>query len=688
MKFKKLIEGFDWWNKEIKDTSTGKILYKNTKELLDVVKREFNAMSDEEIISIIGGKTSNLKKGGAYFVTSRGDIISVGEAISRDLYIHMDYFKAIISYIYYNLEGSENFPDFFDVYDIFRLRFDEMFQSLTYDRHWCRFNCGNTQTENRVYCVLPPVVPTFGQCEVLETFLIDGSTRKNDVGVYVITGEDLDDSDYHNYSFKEHSPEEIIKLIKRYYASGEFYESIKNFHRDTPRFPIVEGKLKGANIYVFTSAYSLWDWLKNQTEDIRILYDSNIDTYFACYAKDFVHSQMIEQADREGYYYKMDDFIDSIGTLQNYIEFGQNGGWIGEGEDEEYVYPYLYYIVFDPKEEWSIGDDAYDMAFNTSIGTFLTRDCDLAETNLYDKVKANMVENYIGSEFNGIVYHGSQNNNLKFKDNYPLYMTDDKELAQDFARGYVFGYDLSKDDVPTLYQVKLTLKNPYIIKNEDEYENLMDITNYNNVVPDMMKNGYDGFIYHDTDENFTYYTAFDPKNQVKIISKELVENFEQKIIFNKDSYTPIIIGGEEYSDNDRECEIYYGIIYDNKHIGNVAIDSNTIEGFEIYPEFEGQGLGRKTIKSLLEKHPEINFVESTPQVKQFWEKCGFKINYYNDDSGLYNMSLSESLNEKIVKIGSKWQVQSEKGRNMGTYDTKAEAEDRLRQVHYFKYRNK
>ena len=43
--------------------------------------------------------------------------------------------------------------------------------------------------------------------------------------------------------------------------------------------------------------------------------------------------------------------------------------------------------------------------------------------------------------------------------------------------------------------------------------------------------------------------------------------------------------------------------------------------------------------------------------------------------------------EKIVKIGNKWQVQSEKGRNLGTYDTKQEAEDRLKQVHYFKHVN-
>lgn len=45
------------------------------------------------------------------------------------------------------------------------------------------------------------------------------------------------------------------------------------------------------------------------------------------------------------------------------------------------------------------------------------------------------------------------------------------------------------------------------------------------------------------------------------------------------------------------------------------------------------------------------------------------------------------LQEKIVKKGNKWQVQSEKGRNMGTYDTKEEAEKRLKQVHYFKHIN-
>ena len=44
-----------------------------------------------------------------------------------------------------------------------------------------------------------------------------------------------------------------------------------------------------------------------------------------------------------------------------------------------------------------------------------------------------------------------------------------------------------------------------------------------------------------------------------------------------------------------------------------------------------------------------------------------------------------TLSERIVRKGSRWQVQSEKGRNMGTYDTRKEAEDRLRDIEMFKH---
>lgn len=50
------------------------------------------------------------------------------------------------------------------------------------------------------------------------------------------------------------------------------------------------------------------------------------------------------------------------------------------------------------------------------------------------------------------------------------------------------------------------------------------------------------------------------------------------------------------------------------------------------------------------------------------------------------MQFIKLIKSKIVKKDNKYQVQSEKGKNLGTYDSKEEAEERLRQVEYFKHK--
>jgi hypothetical protein len=47
----------------------------------------------------------------------------------------------------------------------------------------------------------------------------------------------------------------------------------------------------------------------------------------------------------------------------------------------------------------------------------------------------------------------------------------------------------------------------------------------------------------------------------------------------------------------------------------------------------------------------------------------------------------EEVYEVIKKVGGKWQVQSHKGRSLGTYDSEAAAKKRLGQVEYFKHKN-
>lgn len=51
------------------------------------------------------------------------------------------------------------------------------------------------------------------------------------------------------------------------------------------------------------------------------------------------------------------------------------------------------------------------------------------------------------------------------------------------------------------------------------------------------------------------------------------------------------------------------------------------------------------------------------------------------------MKLIRVIQSKIVKKDNKYQVQSEKGKNLGTYDTKEQAEKRLKQVEMFKHMN-
>ncbi len=47
-------------------------------------------------------------------------------------------------------------------------------------------------------------------------------------------------------------------------------------------------------------------------------------------------------------------------------------------------------------------------------------------------------------------------------------------------------------------------------------------------------------------------------------------------------------------------------------------------------------------------------------------------------------SMTKEVIEVIRKVKGGYRVLSEKGRNMGTYATKEEAEKRLRQIEYFK----
>lgn len=135
-------------------------------------------------------------------------------------------------------------------------------------------------------------------------------------------------------------------------------------------------------------------------------------------------------------------------------------------------------------------------------------------------MKFKLVEELLENKIDTIAYHGSQRSHLKFRSDYPLYLTNDKDLAIEFARGYAFNYDLQKEDEPTLYTVRIHIENPKLIKDYDEYDRLMDITNAYWSVEEMEKEGYDSAIYEE--DNLVYYMLFNPAQQAKIVKEEYV----------------------------------------------------------------------------------------------------------------------------------------------------------------------
>ena len=121
-------------------------------------------------------------------------------------------------------------------------------------------------------------------------------------------------------------------------------------------------------------------------------------------------------------------------------------------------------------------------------------------------------------------YHGSQQSDLQLSDE-PIYLSNSKRLAKQFALGYCFGFNLNENDYPTMYTIEVTMNNPLYIKTEDEYEELMDITNIDETKEYLKSNGYDGIIYQDEEyePDLIYYMPLNAKEQCKILNKEDVD---------------------------------------------------------------------------------------------------------------------------------------------------------------------
>ena len=141
------------------------------------------------------------------------------------------------------------------------------------------------------------------------------------------------------------------------------------------------------NAFITDSPYQIRDLLINKPKLYRILYDSNIDMYMIGDGNEYIHWDLIRLARKYGYYAEMEEFIDELGDLSNYVEFGEGGQFL----DDEEIESYLIYMVYSPDDDtFILGEDGYQFKYPLSQGVMFTRDSYLEDCDLYRVLKSMM----------------------------------------------------------------------------------------------------------------------------------------------------------------------------------------------------------------------------------------------------------------------------------------------------------
>ena len=185
----------------------------------DTFKEYFNKyfmnLTDKEILEYAEIETdTELISGQPHFILKDGTVINVYDASGWDT--HTSFFDSIIQKVLSSvLDKDVNFDYYSDI-------LNNYMDYFTFHRGWMRCNSGTETVDDRFYCVLPNTM-TSAQYDVLEQFIDLGyQSGRNSVLVFC-----TDNKDSHVYAFFDNTTDEIIKKIKRYYASGIFYEDLE-----------------------------------------------------------------------------------------------------------------------------------------------------------------------------------------------------------------------------------------------------------------------------------------------------------------------------------------------------------------------------------------------------------------------------------------------------------------------------
>lgn len=312
-------------------------------------------------------------------------------------------------------------------------------------------------------------------------------------------------------------------------------------------------------------------------------------------------------------------------------------------------------------------------------------------------------------------------------EDFPVFATDETYRLKNLLVKGDKAYRIYNDDETYYFQdaagnkthyemLRLALRNGWLANSKLRDGNDDDLTS-GTISPESYDEGYMVFIPFNYNKKLRYHTSLGedgyydcrvyPFGVMFVRSSDAYKNGlffalgepDKEIYYDEQYETTIVKSGNNTREFDVELEL--------QGDPNIAVDTDVMN---LRPKEDAKA----SRDAKIQKSKEVMKECGVP--KKLWEKSGQELYFivrdfmagdYNDSGFISKedakaivkylniMNFSDvpkiegkiedkSLQEKIVKKGNKWQVQSEKGKNLGTYNTKKEAEDRLKQVHYFK----
>lgn len=193
--------------------------------------KKYFTLSTEDILNMFY-TSEQLDPASPMFILPGGEILSVSPVL-RDSNLNYEpaYKKPmhehLVDCIIYSLI-YEQVPNFDDV--MFILEFilavhhkkPDMLKYLTGALDWARINCGTQAIEKRFYCVLPDKLTKYQEFTLADWLEWGEVNNKRHIQVFIARGTEFK---YKEYDLKLLLSDGVLNRIKRFYASGQFYEN-------------------------------------------------------------------------------------------------------------------------------------------------------------------------------------------------------------------------------------------------------------------------------------------------------------------------------------------------------------------------------------------------------------------------------------------------------------------------------